>query len=360
MDTHDLKRLGAENLLRNCARLGPGDKVLVVTEQGGDAHYSPSLGPFVLEAAQDLGMSAQLISIPFQEVVMEVDKGLEVAMSQADCTIFFARLGDQLRFCGLGAGRRVVVSYVLDEDMLASSFGWAHHRAFEELKAALDQTIAQASGIRITCPHGTDCSGSGHPALGQQASDVAITRFPQSVFAPVPADDYAGTIAQTEFLTGTCSRFYQPYAAKLESTLLVHFDNGRITGFDGSARDVATAKHHYDTVASRFSLDRDAVHSWHVGIHPGCGYNQPAAQNYERWCSGAFGNPRILHFHTCGAYAPGEISLNVVDPTVEIDGTKVWENGRLHPERIIGGREVLDTYPCATFAFDNPSYAIGF
>ena len=109
-----------------------------------------------------------------------------------------------------------------------------------------------------------------------------------------------------------------------------------------------------------FAIDRNFVHSWHAGIHPGCGYPWDARANYERWGGAAFGNPRILHFHTCGAYAPGEISLNVIDPTVEADGVAYWEQGTFRAERLPNGHEILRRYTCAARLFAHPDRDIGF
>ena len=350
----------AENLLLNCAGLVSGERLLILMEDAQEGHYAAELGSIVSNAARSCAIKTDLMTVPFKQEVFGLDPSVEAAMKHADCTIFFARLGDQIRFLDHAKNRRAIVCYALDEEMFSSTFGWAHHRAFSELKSGLDRMFALADRIRVTCPLGTKFEGPGSPELLDINTDVSVTRFPMSVMAPVPADGFAGQIAQRGFLTGTCSRFYQPYAAKLDDVLLVRFENNRITSFDGSQRDIATAEAHYSAVASRFNIDRTYVHSWHPGIHPGCAYTRPAAQNFERWCSGAFGNPRILHFHTCGAYAPGEISLNIVDPTIEIDGVHIWENGVLDPSRVEGGSEILAQYPCASYAFQNASRAIGF
>ena len=108
-----------------------------------------------------------------------------------------------------------------------------------------------------------------------------------------------------------------------------------------------------------FGIDRNFVHSWHAGIHPGCGYYWNMRENYERWGGSAFGNPRLMHFHTCGSYAPGEISWNVIDPSIEIDGVMVWDRGVFHAELIPGGEEILSNYPCAAALFAQPEKEIG-
>ena len=69
--------------------------------------------------------------------------------------------------------------------------------------------------------------------------------------------------------------------------------------------------------------------------------------------------PRLLHVHTCGAYAPGEICWNLLDPTITLDGVALWSDGRLHPDRIPGGAAVLDGCPELAALFAQPATAVG-
>ncbi|MDO9524310.1 MAG: hypothetical protein Q7J57_02025 [Gemmobacter sp.] len=348
--------LGARNLLQNCADLRAGDHLLVLSEDPETGFYDPSLGEVIVRAAQAMGARATVHAVPFAPVLRDLPDDLGPALAAADRVLFLARMGDQLRFSPALADLHPVVSYALDADMLGSDFGCAHHHAFQALRDCLNNALSVARHIHVTCPLGTDFEGPGanFPAY---AGEVTVRRFPLSVFAPVPAAPYRGKIAQAGFLTGTGSTYYAPYSAVLGNVLEIHFDQGRITRFDGPDRDLALA--HYTRVAQGLGIDRDNVHSWHAGIHPGCGYRDQAGADLARWSGGAFGNPRLLHFHTCGEYAPGEISLNVVDPTVRLDGIAVWDNGRLHPERVPGGAEILARYPCAAKVFANPSQDIG-
>ena len=50
-----------------------------------------------------------------------------------------------------------------------------------------------------------------------------------------------------------------------------------------------------------------------------------------------YGHPRHLHFHTCGDYAPGEISWHLLDATIAFDGEVLWRDGRL---TLLEGEEV--------------------
>ena len=88
-------------------------------------------------------------------------------------------------------------------------------------------------------------------------------------------------------------------------------------------------------------------------------YDMAAKNNPVRWSQTVFSNPRILHFHTCGMGPPGEICWMIVDPTITIDGTALWEKGKLHPERFARTRRILEASPGLAEAFASPVDTIG-
>lgn len=352
-----LKR-GARNLLIDCANCQPGDKVLIIHEICDAGYYDPDLGQTLSDVAHLNNLRAKMISVPFSSEVCDPDEALLAEIAKADCTIFLARLGDQIRFRPNNVKSTQVINYALDCEMLASSFGTTEYNAFDRLKDLVNAALSGASDIHVTCPAGTSFRGA-PPRFANAPCDTTLKRFPVSVFAPVGSKGFQGRIVQKGFLTGTGSQYYSPWACELKEPLFVLFDGPRITGFEGSARDVAAAKAHYAFVGGKYGIDPYCIHSWHAGIHPGCEYRQTAGSNFERWSGSAFGNPRLLHFHTCGDYPPGEISLNVLDPTVRIDGVAVWEGGTFYPERIAGGAALLDEYPTMRSAFENPARNVG-
>lgn len=347
---------GIQNMLRNCGGLAPGQSLLLLSEGADASHYDPALCPEVAQTARDMGLAVTVMELPFSPQAVPPAPQVMAAMAQADTALFLARRGDQLRFDALLASTRPVMCYALDRAMMASAFGRADHRGLLALLKVLNRALAQARHIRVTCPLGTDFQGPG-AAFPAHAGEVTVRRFPLSVFSPVPAQGYAGTIALAGFLTGTGRTYYQPYDLRLDDVLRVQFDGHRITGFSGA--DAPAAQAHYARVAALLNLDAGFIHSWHAGIHPGCGYDREAAEDTARWGCGAFGNPRVLHFHSCGAEPPGEISLNVIDPTIALDGVPVWQDGRLHPDRVAGGAEVLHSFPCLAAAFAAPARAVG-
>jgi hypothetical protein len=349
---------GAANLLANCTGIRKHDRLLIVHEEPGLGYYDDKITRAISHAAQVIGAHVTVKQAPFEPLPTEMPAEVGALMQSADQTVFLARIGDQLRFCDMASNGRAAVCYALDVEMLASAYGTADHRAFIELKTALNRMLGSAQSIHVTCPAGTDFRGPGLGAA-KPLADVGIKRFPMSVFTPIPAARYSGTVVLPGFLVGTGSMYYEPYVLEYKGALSVTFEAGRITRFLGNAAAVKAAEQHYQMVADRLSIDRNFVHSWHAGIHPGCEISGAASDNYERWSGAAFGNPRLLHFHTCGAYAPGEISWNVIDPTIMVDGISVWQDGVLRPQLVPGGEEILARYPDIAALFDAPKRSIG-
>jgi len=357
MISADIER-GVRNLLDACAQAQSGERLLIVEEQPALGFYGNGLGDAVALCAVQTGLRVERRQTPFSAEIDAMPADLDHALRTSDHVLFLARIGDQLRFTAMPGNARPIVSYVLDKDALASPFAGACYRSFLALKYALDRLVAGARHIRITCPLGTDYAGYVKPQETPPA-DVTIKRFPIAVFSPVMCENFAGTVAVMHCLAGTGSRYYEPYGVRLDAPVFAHVDGHRVVGWDGPDDAVRRVTAHYDLVAGRFGIERDFVHSWHAGIHPGCTYQDSAFDNLERWSGSAFGNPRLLHFHTCGAYAPGEICWNVVDATVAIDDVPVWESGKLHPERFPEGREILARSDELSALFASPRRDIG-
>lgn len=358
VDGADLRR-GALNLLVGCVGARAGQSLLIVREPDGEDFFEPGLADFLTSEAAGLGLAVTVREEPFDPEATALPSSLAEATTGVDHTLFLARLGDQLRFQAMPPGSRATVSYVLDLEGLASCFGTAPYADFLALKRVFDALWAEASEIRITCRHGTDLLGRSSAAAGVRPADTSVRRFPMQIFAPVPAAGFSGRVAVAHMLCGTGSRYYQPFGFRLDAPLSAMVAEGRLLRFEGDAATVARAEAHHADIAGRYGIDGGFVHSWHAGIHPGCAFRRSAHGDYERWSGSAFGNPRILHFHTCGAYAPGEICWNVIDPTVTADGVTVYDAGRILPEAVPGMPEILAGSPHLAALFASPDRRIG-
>ncbi len=363
VDAEDLRR-SALNLLQNCAGARPGESLLIIAEDPALGHYGPGLAEAVAAEAEAQGLAVTLHGIGFSPEADTLPPDLLAMVETADHTLFLARLGDQLRFRAMPPGSRPIVSYALDREAFASSFGGAPYGAFVALKKAFDQLFAGAQSIRVTCALGTDFEGRVRAAAtpettAPEPADVTIKRFPMSVFAPIDAAAFRGRVAVAHMLCGTGSRYYAPFGIRLGSTLHAVIAEGRLQRWEGDPADVVRAEAQYAHVAGLYGIDGGIVHSWHAGIHPGCAFAGSAHDSYERWSGSAFGNPRLLHFHTCGAYAPGEICWNIVDPTVTVDGAVIWDAGRIRLEAVPGAEAVLERHPGLAALFGRPEQRIG-
>lgn len=349
---------GVTNMLRACAGLSDGQTLLIAYEPPEFGYFDADVVNDVALQAASLGLRVDKINVGFQADEPAFSQELRQKMAAADATVFLARMGDQLRFSDVPKGVLIVNSYTVNRTLLESAFAAAPYDAFVALKAAVDRVVASASQVSLTCPQGTSVLGQLSP--GQVlAGDTTIKRFPMSIFSPVSAAAFSGKVALAGFLTGTGSRYYDPYTVEFDAQVFAKLRHGRLSGFEGTPSDVAQANAQYDRVSRLFGIDRDVVHSWHAGIHPSCVFPWDAAGKYERWSGVAFGNPRVLHFHTCGAYAPGEISWNVLDPTIEIDGVPYWRDGRFQPHLLPEGDGILASYPTVADLFDAPVRQVG-
>lgn len=349
---------GAMSLVRDCVGGRAGERLLIVSETEDTGFYDDQAPKQAAAVGRAIGMVVyEMKSHSF--VNDESEKNLLLnSLVGFDHIVFFSRVGDQIRFSKNLALPSSTMCYALDREALNSSFGTACYKGMQEIKVAIDHALESANEIRVTCPRGSEFIG--RPNWGANApTDVSVKRFPLSVPRPVTAHGFSGRIALSRFLVGTGSRHYEPYCLPLPNDVIACVADGRITHFEGAADDVMHVEQHYLHVSQLYSIDPWCVDSWHAGIHPGCHFEASAEANILRWSGTAFGNPRILHFHTCGEYAPGEISWTVLDPTVYIDDVPIWDNGQLHPERLVEGMDVLYRHPNLARLFENPAREIG-
>lgn len=319
--------VGARNLLEGCAGLQPGQRIAILHEDPSLGWYDHAAPLAVAHLAKAMGASAELLEVggPGTPLAPEVI----AAQARADVEVWFARLGDQDRFQARASERVSVVSYARTASELASSFGTRPHAEMVALKHRLDARLAGAGEIRVTCPLGTDLKGH---QLGAEPEDVTIRRFPMCVPRPVPASGFSGRVALSGHLTPTGSRTYTPASVALPETVMAHLEAGIVVEYDGDAETVRRIQEHYEHVSGLFGISPEVVHSWHAGLHSGCVFERPAADNPDLWSNSIFGSPGWLHFHTCGDYAPGEICWMVGSPSVIADGAAIWQDGQLSSE----------------------------
>ena len=353
----DPHEAGALNLLVNCAKASAGESLLLICEDHTLGWYDHEIANIIDDYARKLDLSVSRLNVGAPD--NESSAKLTDTISAYDLSIFLSRIGDQDRFSAKNAPSRTVMSYARDLRQLSSAYGFTHHQALVRLKSAVDNLLLNSSSLHITCPLGTNMEGRITHQKSQEPTDVSVERFPLGVPQPVLCDSFTGQVALTRFLTPTGSSVYQPATLPIPSVVYAGVNNGRIVGFNGNPDTVSKVENHYDHVAKLFGIDGSIVHSFHAGIHPGATYQYLASDDPDRWSNNVFTNPRFLHFHTCGAYAPGEICWMVLNPTINIDGDNLWEHGRLMAERFEKTRACLQEWPELISLFKHPSNQIG-
>lgn len=343
MNVNENHMLGAKNLLINCAEMKAGETLLIIAERTDLCWYDKKTAEFIADEAKKIGVTVTEIEVDKPENVR--CPKLHGMIEEHSCTIFFSRIGDQDRFSRPKEGTRSVMCYIRDMDMLASPFGTTHYGAIRDLKDAVDQILLCANQIKISCPLGTDFSGA--PALGtnEEAPDVGVLRFPLGVPTPMPADRFSGRVVMDRYLAPTGSRVYDPPFVKLNEPIFAEIEMGRITDFTGPNETVKCVRDHYNRVASEFDINPAVVHSWHAGIHPGCDYQVAESDDPDRWSNTVFSDPNYVHFHTCGDYAPGEISCTLPGHSIKVNNVTLWEQGKLLPLVFKETRNCLNKWP---------------
>ncbi|HPF47131.1 MAG: hypothetical protein KDF58_01360 [Alphaproteobacteria bacterium] len=335
--------IGAKNLLNNCAGLKKGESLLIISERSDLGWYDGKTARFISEEAEKMGINPTTIVVGRPENVR--CPKLHSQIENHDCTIFFSRIGDQDRFSRPKPGTRSVMCYIRDMDMLASPFGTTPYQAIRDLKDAVDDILIHAKDIDISCPLGTDFSGSLDKNKKPKHKDVGVLRFPLGVPAPIEAENFSGRIVMDRYLAPTGSSVYEPPFVKIDEPIFAEIKEGRIINFTGPKNEVEKVKAHYQNVATGFNIDPAIVHSWHAGIHPGCTYTVPESENPDRWSNTVFNDPNYVHFHTCGDYAPGEISCTLPGHSIKVNGTPLWQDGKLLPHMFEKTSQCIGKWP---------------
>jgi len=325
--TMDELKPGARNLLETCAGAQAGDRVLLVGEEGQDLYFDPALCGAVAEVARDLGMQPEVVMAAPVADASEFPETVRVAMDRADRTIFFSRLGDQVRFNLGGDKAKAVMTYTLDLDYLAAPFASADFAVMKQVHDALLDLILNAKAYRITGDCGTDLTSEIKAGRADAVADFALELFPVMIFPPVNCHNMNGVLAIKHFVTSSSTRAYEDSTLVLDQPVMVTVEDSRMVGFEGPDALVTRLKSQLERAAALTGGDPWLINSWHTGINPGTYYQGDPYEDLEKWGTVAYGSPRYTHIHAAGI-DPGDAAFHLMDMTIAFDGETVWDKGR--------------------------------
>lgn len=345
---------GAENLLVDYLKVQAGEKVILVLEPD-ESLYRKDVADVILKHAKSLGTDVTLFNEPLISEPADFPASVSNAMQSADHTIFLSRLGDYVRFLPLPGECTKTTCYIYSKEQLASPYATVSNSLLSTLRDQLEEELLAASTWRITCPLGSDISGDfDWPSLKGGADDeLLISLFPVSTFKPVPAHNANGVVALSRWLMPGGSTKMEAQNLSFSGTVFCDVVNGEIQKFHGTGDSPAKVNQHYDQVASTLSINRNRVHSWHLGINPQTFFAPNAEDDMDTWCALSFASPRYLHFHTCGDEPPGEVAWSLFDCSVYIDEALYWHRGQFVWLQRDDNIERISQYPGAGILLEN-------
>ncbi|GAB4349116.1 MAG: hypothetical protein Kow0073_02510 [Immundisolibacter sp.] len=354
-------RSAARNLLVGGCEMKAGDEVLILNENGVT---EPAVSDVIEGEARKLGGRVHVMWTDTVKGPEDLPPSVVRAFESPDVTVFNHMIAGMLRLVPFDGCGMKMLNFLQTWDQLGSPFGRVPYKVWLEVLGQLGPRLGQAKTWRITCPLGSDFSGSmpqpGSSPKGGKATDAKSTgdgftlrTFPLGVCQVFGSLQASGRLA-VRWLTPSGIHVFEPNGIALPSPVMIEIESGRITGFEGDAEAVSQLRAYMDKCGRETGKDPYIVNSWHAGINPRCSVTAgPEQQGLDRWMYLAHANPRIVHLHTIGVAPPGEMSIPVIDPTIEFDGEKLWDKGHFvfldRPEL----REKVRAYGDPDFAFEH-------
>ena len=340
----DQIRKGVINLLVNCAATSPGDRVLLVGESGKEAYFDETLCALVATVANQLDFTTEIV---IAEPVVDASQfpiHVSERMQLADITIFFSRLGDQVRFTESPGTGKKIMTYALTEEYFRSPFSQIDHKSMQAMHDILVEKIESSSQYQITAPCGTALRGKIGTKFSPETSattDFSVDIFPVMIFPPINIYSLNGELTLSNFLTSSSTRSYDNSVLYIDTPVTAIVEDSRMEDFTGDVKQIKKIKYQLENAAQITGGDPYRINSWHTGINPFSFYNENPHTNLERWGTAAFGSPRYTHFHASG-HNPGDIAIQLFDASIQFNDEYYWDAGQF---TFLRREEILNLYP---------------
>ena len=325
---------GIHNLLINCAALQPGERVLIVGEENDHSWFDPALCQVTAAQATKLGGIVKIIMTRPGENTNTFQTDIANLIQDVDLTIFFSRLGDQVRFLDTPGQSRKVMCYTLTMEHLNSQFAILNHHTMSAMRDKLMACFTGNSSYTLTCKNGTNLKAvipnrSEHQlnSRSQPFSMFTLELFPVMIFPPINFSQLNGSLVLNHFLTSTSTREYTDSVLRLPSPVIAEIVDCRMTGFQGDEKVIAAIKTQLERAAAITGGDPYRINSWHTGINNHTFFKGDPYENLERWGTVAYGSPRYTHFHAAG-HDPGDVSINLFDISIQVEDQLLWKDGK--------------------------------
>ena len=321
---------GARNLLLNCAEVEAGDSILLVGEQSESAYFDPQLCDDIARVARGLGVETRVMLAEPVADASQFPQSISDAMLTVDKTIFFSRLGDQVRFMETPGKSKKIMCYTLTRKHLASPFASVSFKTMKKIHDLLTRKIIGSKKYRIetSCGNRLDSEIIHDPQSTISAvTEFSLELFPVMIFPPVNFSKLTGQVVLRDFLLSSSIHQYSDSAFLLDSPIVARIENSRMVEFEGAENEIEALKMQLEVAAEITGGDPYVLNSWHTGINPYTFFDGDPYADLELWGMVAYGSPRYTHIHAAGKN-PGDISIHLFDASISFDDELFWDKGK--------------------------------
>ena len=312
---------GVQNLVQQCAEVKDGDEVLILNEFG---KVDEEIAKLIAETVKATGATYHVM---WGESVERSAKALPkiligAILSSAKIISNFSLNRALLDEYTRGKAIVQINNVARTVNLMASNHARYHWGMVRAIYSRLEEIFSVARKWQITSPAGTEIGGeigSGSEVadayFAQEAEASRFIRvFPGEVYTPVGSKGADGKIV-VEYIN---MRDSQPW----EETVTLTIRGNKVTKIEGGSR----AQQFEKTVEANVKAHGDKatlLDSWHGGMNPKA--RIPTTDNMS--LQGATSGAGLMHFHLGSQKEP--ISAGILFHTVEVDGRKIYQGGKL-------------------------------
>ncbi|NLM94529.1 MAG: aminopeptidase [Firmicutes bacterium] len=304
--------------IEECARVKPGERVLVVTDTLRDQSITRAL----LGAAKSIG--AEAMSVLFSARPGEPPEAVLAAAACADVVFLhttFSLSHSSLRVKAQEAGARVISMPGVSEDGFLRTLS-VDIRKLADLSNRVAERIAAAKEVRMTTSSGTDITMTlGHPVTvgdGLCWEPGELDFFPPGLILHVSQE---GSVQGRAVVDGSITRI-----GRLANPVSMLFQDGRLVSIEGGPE-----AHRLQELLAGFQDESVYMFAaWGMGTNPGAALlgEEPSFEGERIYGWGHVSTGSNASFPGGTVKAPIHLDGIIANPTIYLDGEVILSQGQ--------------------------------
>jgi hypothetical protein len=333
---------GCRNLLINYGGIKSGDEVVILSE------LAPSVEPIVVSAQaavlEQLGAQFHILWTPrltagWWQDLSSVVRG---AIAEADVVVQnMVSIGKtHLLDLMLERGVRRIRNYATDVAVMSSDWARFPVEVQDHLELVINSRLADSKTFRVTTADGTDIIGEIAPRIAPWRRDTKRSgglnvTFPPGVFRASEVQNANGVLwVHATYPWG--ARRVGLSETRFSKPVKLFVEDNRVVNIEGD-HEAELYRRLFEYHVASIGQDSYKIDSFHSGSSPRAFTPMAPQQDPDRFDHLIHEHESWFHFHI-GSLSDKEarktqqaLHVNAVlnEPTVYLDGEKVWDKGRL-------------------------------